>query len=282
MKRLALSVVPAALLLLSSAHAHATDIKACIKSAEASQDLRDKGQYLRARQELLTCSNEGCPAQVRSDCLSWLAELDRQAPSVVVHPKGPKGDDLVDVAVFLDGEKLVPRLDGKPILVDPGAHTFRYETQGFAPVEQKILVNAGEKMRVLDVKFGDAAVTKTTQPEPPHDKPTSGGPPTMAWVLGGVAVVALGTSAVFGISGLSKRSELWDDACSTTKTCSQSDVDGVKTKFLIADVAGAVGIVSAAVATYLFVSAPKAGSSSTTVGVGLVPGGGAVRWGGAF
>ena len=58
----------------------------------------------------------------------------------------------------------------------------------------------------------------------------------------------------------------------------QSDVDSVKTKFIIADIAGGIGIVSAVVAGYFFVTAPK----STSVGVNLLPGGGTIRWGGAF
>lgn len=258
--------------LLVGHRATAGDVKACVRAAEASQELRDHGSYLRARQELVTCSNEGCPQQIRTDCTTWLNELDRTTPSVIVHAKGPKSEDLVEVAVSLDGTQLVPRLDGKAILVDPGAHTFRFETAGHPAVEQKVLVNVGEKLRILDVAFAKTADKPASPPESPA------GPPTVAWVLGGVAVVAIGTSAVFGITGLSKRSDLYSDPCSDTNTCSQSDVDSVKTRFLVADVAGGIGIVSAVVAGYFFITAPKAAS----VGVNILPGGGAIRWGGTF
>ncbi len=260
--------------LLASQHAFAGDVKACVKAAETSQELRDHGSYIRARQELLTCSNEGCPQQIRTDCTNWLNELDRTTPSIIVHAKSPKGEDLAEVVVSMDGAQLVPRLDGKAILVDPGAHTFRYETAGATAVEQKVVVNVGEKLRILDVAFGAPAKPEAPPPPPPEKT----GVPTMTWVLGGVAIVAIGTSAIFGIAGLSKRSDLYADPCSDSNTCSQSEVDSVKTKFLVADIAGGIGIASAVVAGYFFLTAPK----STSVGVNLLPGGGAIRWGGAF
>jgi hypothetical protein len=102
-----------------------------------------------------------------------------------------------------------------------------------------------------------------------------------AWVFAGIAVVAFGTEAYFGLSGLSDRSNL-ENGCGKTQTCNPSDVDSVRTKFTVADIALAVGIVSAGLSAYFFLTHHADASQSAHVDFAPLPGGGAATLGGRF
>lgn len=272
--------------------AHADEKQQCLQASDQGQSLRDDGKYRRAREAFATCARPVCPTIVQRDCIKWLADLEATSPSVVVNAKDDKGNDLIAVKVTVDGTPLASSLDGRPVLVDPGEHTFRYETDGFPPVEERVVIHAGEKSRVLTVQFGtpaapaSAAAPATSSPAASPEAPKeSTGISTSAWVFGGIAVVAFGMEAYFGISGLSDRSTL-ENSCGPTHTCQQSQVDSIRTKFTVADIALGVGIVSAGLSAYFFLSHHSSDSSpppqSAHVDFTPLPGGGAATFGGRF
>jgi len=280
---------------LSTSRAGADDKQQCLAASDQGQQLRDDGKYRRAREAFSACARDACPALVRRDCMKWLADLEQSSPSVVVGAKDDKGGDLVDVTVLVDGAPLVTKLDGKPVPVDPGAHVLRFETRGYPRVEQHVMVHAGEKSRLLVVQFGTPAppappATPATATAPaaaaaPADPGhTPEGTRTSAWVFGGLALVAFGTEAYFGFSGLSDRSSLKAQACAQTASCPQSSVDSIRTKFTVADIALGVGIASAAISAYLFLAPPSetVPSHAAAVDVVPVPGGAAVSVAGRF
>jgi hypothetical protein len=283
-----------ALLASLSGGANAGDEKQqCLAASDEGQQLRDDGGYRRARDAFASCARDVCPGLVRDDCMKWLAELDQSIPSVVVGAKDPAGSDLVDVAVLVDGALLAPKLDGKPIQVDPGAHLLRFETAGYPAVELHVVVRAGEKSRLLAVQFGTptpllSPMTPTASPVPSlsagDDAPRPHGPRTSAWIFGGIAAAAFGTEAYFGLRGLSDRSALQSQTCAQTATCAQTSVDAIRTKFTVADVALAIGIANAAIAVYLFVATPSAPGPTRAAGIDLVPvpGGAAMSMAGRF
>jgi len=290
-------VAAVALLALGSlgatAHARADSKQQCMAASDQGQQLRDDGHYQRARQAFVTCARDKCPAIVRRDCVKWLAELDQASPTVVVSAKGGKGEDLVDVKVTVDGELLVAKLDGKPTAVDPGSHLFRYETAGYPPVESQVMIHAGEKSRLLPVQFG----TPPPPPPPPPPKPavarhddggdqtrTPEGVRTSAWVFGGLSVLGFASEAYFGLSGVSDLNSLKGQPCAKTASCPENSVDTIRTKFTVADISLGVGIVSGALAAYLFIAGPSAEPPKTSAQFGLtpLPGGGAATIGGRF
>jgi hypothetical protein len=292
-----LAVLAAAL--LAPAAARADDKAQCLTASDDGQSQRDDGKYRRARESFATCSRDVCPALVRRDCTKWLAELSQSWPSVVVSAKDDKGGDLVGVSVRVDGDVLVSKLDGKPMAVDPGSHTFRFEAAGFPAVEQQVVVHAGEKSRLLAVQFG-AAPSATpdakaapagdgSAQEPSGDAPadstrTPQGTRISAWVFAGLSVAAFGTGAYFGLSGLGDRSNLQSQPCAKTSSCPQSSVDSIKTKYTVADIALGVGVVSAGLSVYLFLAAPSsdAPAKSSAVDVTALPGGAQLTYGGRF
>jgi hypothetical protein len=273
-----LLAVPAVLAVMAFegvASAAPDDREQCASSAEDAQKLRDEGKYRRAREQMLVCARDVCPGPIKSDCGKWLTELDRDAPTVVFGARDSKGADVFDVKVSMDGSPIQEKLDGKPVLVDSGEHTFRFESKDGSVKEEKVLLRAAEKARPIIATFG----TGGTPPPPP---PPGGGEGSIvpAIVVGGIGVIALGSFAIFGIGG---KNDV-DDLQKCKPTCPEKDVDSARTKLIIADISLGVGIVALGVATYMFLTRPKVDTSKVTTGTttwlrfdaGPVAGGGGV------
>lgn len=285
-----LGLLASSALLSMSGVAFADEREQCVTAADQAQDLRDKGFYRRAREQMLVCSRDVCPGAVKRDCAQWLTDLDTAAPTVVVSAK-VGGSDITAVKVSLDGQPLTDKLDGKPILVDPGEHTFRYETPGAPAKEEKAVIIAGQKNRVMSVVFGPEAPNtgNTGGSQPPAQDGGEKAPiPVLAYVLGGVGVVGLGAATFFWLSGLGDKSHL-EDTCGPKNGkagfCSQSDVDSARTKLVIGDISGGVGIVALGAAAYFVIARPKVEAKAQTgwnVDVRPLPGGGAAFVGASF
>ncbi|HVH47250.1 MAG TPA: hypothetical protein VM925_33160 [Labilithrix sp.] len=253
----------------------------CAASAEQAQQLRDEGKYRRAREQMLVCVRNVCPGPIKVDCGKWLSELDRDAPTVVFGARDNKGTDIVDVKVSMDGAPLQARLDGKPVLVDSGEHSFKFEGPDGTVREERVLLRAAEKARPIIVTFA-----APDAPVPPRNDSNGTGafdktlvPPLVA---AGIGVVALGSFAIFGLAGKSDVDEL--QRCKPM--CAEERVDSARTKLTIADVSLGVGVVALGVATYLYLTRPVAHAASETaidaskIGRALRFDGGAIRGGG--
>jgi hypothetical protein len=231
-----------AALVLAPSVAHADD---CIGAYEATQTLRKDGKLMTARKEAALCARAECPAILARDCSKWIGELDASIPTVVLDARSPKGAEVADVHVKLDGMTLVEKIDGKAIQVDPGAHTFVFEVPGSAAVEKSVVVREGEKNRRISATIA----TSSSTPAPSKDDGV-GAIPLGVWIFGGVSVAALATSAIFAIDGLGRKSDL--DACKPH--CSPDDVDAMNARFTFADVALGAGVMAGAAALWLYVT----------------------------
>ena len=235
--------------------AHADDREQCASAADQAQQLRDEGKYRRAREQLITCARDVCPAPIKRDCLEWLSQVESTAPTVVFGAKdGTK--DLSDVKVYVDGAVVTERLDGKPVQMDLGKHTVKFEYQGQTK-DEEVIIGAGQKNRNVTVTFGGAAAAgggAVGGPAGPPPAESGSGSLVPAIIVGGIGVLALGSFAVFGLGGKSDVSDL-EKTCKPR--CAESDVDAARTKLLIADISLGVGIVALGVATYLVIARPK-------------------------
>jgi hypothetical protein len=276
--------------------ARADEKQQCVTASEQAQDLRDKGRYGEAHDAFATCARDVCPALVRHDCTGWLAELEQAWPSVVFAAKDDVGNDLVDVQVRLDGEVVVKQLDGKPFPVDPGQHVFRFESGKFPPVDQPVMIHAGEKSRVLNVVIHKNAPDDEGTPPGPtppgndgqHRRVTASepGPPVLAWVFAGVAVAAFGTEAYLGVTGVSDLNALKGLPCAKTGSCDAGTVQAIRVRFLVADISLGVGVVSTLLSAYFFLAPrdpkSKPAKAGTLVDFTPLPGGGMASVGGRF
>ena len=151
----------------------------CIKPSERGQSQRDEGKYRAARQSFIQCSRDLCPTVLLKMCMGWLQEIDQTAPTLVLGARDEQGHDVADVTVSFDGEPLTSRLDGRPIEVDTGEHVLRFEREHSLPVEEKLILRAGERARVVTVTFQSDT---PSQPTPPRDVETpAAAPAPVAW-----------------------------------------------------------------------------------------------------
>lgn len=270
----------AALLLLVSAHTALADEKrVCVQAFEEAQQLRMDGKLRAARERLLTCSNERCPALLRQDCTQWTSEVLAAMPTVVFGARDPAGRDVASARVLVDGAVVAARLDGEPVTLDPGRHVFRFEAAGVPPVEQQALIRAGEKNREITVTMGGTS-TPAAPAAPPEAAPSGASPANapdggttshsmspLVWIFGGVGVASLGASLGLELSVKSDADRL--RATCGPGGCSASQVDPLKTRQAVAGIALGTGIVSLGVATYFFLAHHDAPAASATAGAHL-------------
>ena len=256
-RRLSAAVITMAMASASLAYADITKDQ-CVDANAKGQDLRRDGKLAQAREQLRRCSDAACPAIVRSDCTKRLDDLESAQPSIVFDVKDPSGADVFDVKVSMDGQPLADRLDGKPIDVDPGPHTFTFESAGKPPVTGKLLIKEGEARRHTRVIVGGGeapppaptappqvapAVPTATAPTtvappppplapPPPTAPTQPAPPPAAAgpgalsglqvlgvVVGGAGVVGVGLGAYLGLSAQSAWSKAKSDCGGDPSNC---------------------------------------------------------------
>ena len=292
--------------LLSSAapHAAVADItKAdCIEADTRAQNERRGLQFRRAREDLEACSQEACPKLVRDDCTQRLNDLDTATPSVTFAAKDAAGEDLVAVKVAMDGAPIAHTLSGAALRVDPGPHAFTFETSGAATVTKRLVLREGERGRTETVTFADLHSDASPREKRAEGAATPdagakrwGGQRTGAVVLGGAGVAGVVVGAVLGAMSFSAWSSS-KAACSTgpggcpDRAKALADHDSAVTDALVSDVGFVAGGLLLAGAVALFVTAPSGDGarspSSTAVSLGvtpaLLPGGGALRFGGSF
>jgi hypothetical protein len=274
--------------------------KACVDAYGNAQELRKNNDLLKAREAMITCAGPTCPGIIQNDCTAWLGQVVDAIPSVVLVAKVDQ-EDVFDVSVAMDGKAIASQLDGKPIEINPGLHSFVFQRASGAPVEKKVIIPAHSKSQIVAVEWRSPAAAR-----PVEGGPTPAGAehsqeaahqdlvrpvPAVVYVLGGVAVAAFGTFAVLGLTGNSTKQHL-ESTCGPTHTCSQSDVSSLETRFVIADVAVGVGAVAAVSALTVFLLRPAHAAhplavtapSSAVMALGVAPtaGGAALEWTGSF
>lgn len=264
--------------------------KECAAAYVEAQKLKAASSFKKAREQLILCAKDECLAAVKKDCVAWLDEVNAALPSIVIEAKGPDGKETFDVKVSIDGEVVADKLDVKAIEVDPGTHKLTLEYAGEEPVEQELILRQGQKNKTIEVSFAkkkdDKPPAAGPEPEPePEPEPKAsgtGGPPTLSYVLGGVGLLALGGTAYFWLGASSAESDLESKGCEPN--CPQGDVDSIKQKRLIGDIALGVGVVCIGAAAYLWLApgkkAPPKEAAALDVRVG--PNGAWAGYGGRF
>jgi hypothetical protein len=107
-----------------------------------------------ARDLLSTCAKAACGRALKQECTTQFVRLDSaDIPSIVPSATDSAGAPLVDVEVAMDGEHLTSRLDGQPLLVDPGLHEFSFTTSSGLNASQKVMIVQGERGRLLSVSL---------------------------------------------------------------------------------------------------------------------------------
>jgi hypothetical protein len=267
----------------------------CLGATESFLKLRTDHKLRAAREQLLVCSADSCPAEMREECVHRLDEVSAALPTVVFTVKNGFGQELSKVKVTMDGEVVATSLDGGAITLDPGNHEFRFEIEGQPATTETLLLHEGEKGRHEAVTIGPVVSAP-----PPHEEtlppavptapaasasvaapvpgtPSTGGIGTVkavALVGGGVGVASLITGGVLGLlaasSWVTAQQECPDPrmGCGTQAIDHQRSASGLATGSTIAFVAGGVLAVGGVT---LFLLAGNGASRS--VGLQLRPAG---------
>src|SRR5690606_3670574 len=151
-----------------------------------------------------------------------------ELPTFVFGAQDPSGADLRDARVLVDGTPVGLTSGGRPIPLDPGHHTIRFEHRSFGTLTEEIVARGGEKNRVLVVRFR-AHASARTDPRPAevdaaaHEtRPV----PLATWVLGAASAAALAVFAGFGATAVG---DYYDWSCDVG--CSRSEKRSVDTRF---------------------------------------------------
>jgi hypothetical protein len=234
----------------------------CVAASEGGLAARDHGHLRDAKKSFVVCAADTCPKPLRIDCARWLDEVEASIPTVVFGAKDRSGADVFDVKVSVDGEHVLGTEQGKAVALDPGPHVVRFERASSKPFETKILLRTGEHNRpilaTLEDKPREEVGTKPLGPSSSERSPTEQ-VPTATWILGGVGLAGIGSFALFGILGMNEKSDL-TQRCG--QQCTDAEILGLKTKYVVADVSLGIGLVALGLATYFWLTAPKTSTVS--------------------
>ena len=245
----------------ANARPRATSDKAvCVDAAAQGQTLRDAHQIIEARVQFQSCARASCPSAVQNDCVTWLSELDRSLSTVVLSAKDQGGNDVLDVAVSLDGHPLVGGLDGQAIPINPGLHTFRFERAGSPAITEQLPIKEGERARAISVVFQS----------PPAVERASGSrwgtQRILSVVVGGAGVAGVVTGIAIALNAKVNDSNAAGEAGAARHTDSES----AASEGNVATVVLSVGAALAATGVVLWFTAPVARTSVGTNGQQLI------------
>lgn len=271
----ALALAAVACVLVLPTNASALDRATCAATSEEGQLLRGSGKLVEARRAFSKCLVESCPTVVRKDCAQWHEEIAGSIPRVVV--RVVDGDaDVPDADVRLDDTR-VDGGSGRAIDVDPGTHVVRVTARDGRKAQLSIVVVEGERQRAIVVRLPppDQGSSGRAEPEAsPAPGASRGEVPTISWVLGGVGIVALGVGVGLEVSTIVGYDDLDASPCGRTRTCTDAEVDPLRTRQALAVGAGVLGALALVAAGYFFFTAP----SKTTAARGAHFAGGGLRF----
>lgn len=270
--------------------ANADDKADCLTAADKGQRARKDRLLTEARTQFQTCARAVCPQIVRQDCATWQNELSKILPSITLAVRDPDDHDVIEAKIFLDAKPLAEKVDGKPVVLDPGEHVFRVEAEGFEPSDVRVIAREGES-RNLDIKLQKKAVAPAPTPEPPPPAPepeVGGGHTVPPWIVVGVGAAGVATGLVmYGIGSSSFPSEC-DASTQKCKTGTAPDVvekaqsaDGLQKTGLIVAIGGGVVLAGGLLWHFLEPTAPSK-SIAKNVSPFFSPNGGGVAFSGRF
>jgi hypothetical protein len=288
----------------------------CIEANERAIKLRSENKLTRARAEWLVCAAEACAAEIRTACMSHVADVNKAMPTIVFEAKDAAGKDLASVSVTMDGQPLAARLEGTALSIDPGEHAFRFEVAGTPPVQKTFVIAEGVKERHETIVIGTATAPAAPAASPAqattHERGTpsrvapsiaadASAPPAVAdsaqrdgsWrtvglIAGATGIVGLAVGSAAGLVASSKWSSA-RSACGSPTSCANHDEalaerDSATTAATISTVTFVAGGVALAAGAALFILAPKksVGAVSAAIAPSIEPGGAGMLLRGAF
>lgn len=243
-------------------------VNTCVEAHLAAQELRHAGRLLDSRSQLLVCAHEACPGLVRTECTKYLDDLRLQIPSIVFRAT-VDGVARSDVQVSVDGREICSELSTRAKEFDPGKYRFRFELARFPPVEREISIAEGERLVSVSVEFKSERATQPVRRRPatvPTLAPGERRPiPWTVYAFAGLGAAGIAGFTGMGVSTRHRESEL---RASCWPSCSEEQIDSLKSRALVADGSLVIGSVALALAGAFYFFRPN---ESTQIGAMLTP-----------
>ena len=255
----------------------------CANSYETAQRERARGAFLEATQAAQACSQIECNSLIVHECIKLLEQFKNETPSMVFSARNGRGEEIANVKVEIDGKLVTEHIDGLPIAVNPGLHTFRFQTEGEDPVEIKHTARVGDKNRLIEVQLGKPLPATTAPAAGAAGAPVAPAPvqhvskpiPAASIVLGGVGIVGLG---VFGYLRLKATSDYNDLSNGCSPRCNPDDVDKVHTKYQFSYVGLGVGLAGLGSAALVYALSRDSGTPSSEIALVPTQDGARAQW----
>ena len=141
-----------------------------------AQKAETENRLIEARAAFETCSDNRCVEA--ENCRADRVRLDKIVPSVRFHTATINRSRIsVDAGALME-------IPTTPLVLDPGRHVVRYETESGTMREVTFVLRAGEQQREVELETADD--------ERPRDDGCSAGPVVLAGVGGVLALAGVG------------------------------------------------------------------------------------------
>jgi hypothetical protein len=205
----------------------------CSAKYQSAQRQRAAGKLTLARTDLLQCAEPACPPFVSNDCKTWLAEVDRDLPTLVFAVLDSNGGDVPSAVVRVDGVDVANATDGLGHAVDPGGHVFEASAGG-QTLRQQLVVRVAEKSRRVELRLPIASAQLA------EGSASSPRVHIGVYVLGSVGVAGLAVGTALWIAG-SHAAKTYNADCITTG-CTESQRTRVARELVAGDLAWGLGL----------------------------------------
>lgn len=274
--------------MFGSGSARADDKAACASAYETGQEMRNRGEFLRAREQLVACARPVCKDWMVAECTKWLDELDRRQPTIVLTAENERGE-VVDLVKVIDesGRSIAEGATGRAIALDPGPHQLTFVARDGSKVVVLKMVQEGQQAVPIKAVFEPAkGAIVSNRPGAEPKAATSNAHPwrTAGWAAVGAGMVGLGAGAALGIVALGKKSSANCDDANVCDPGTTSGIEGAALGSTVGFVAGSL-FLAGGLAVLLFgpSAAPeRAGVAGLRVTPIATPSGTALLLGGTF
>jgi hypothetical protein len=235
---------------------------------ETAQDLQRSGKLVEAQAQLLTCAASACPTAVRLDCADRLQSVEQALPTVVFTPRDAGGGDTSAASLAVDGVVQSAPLDGTPVAVDPGTHTFTLILAGRAPVLLRLALKKGDRVRrevVFEATGGTAGASSEGALGGGSVGPRGSAQASavltrrIGWAAIGAGAAGMTLGTVFGFVALGRRLSL-GHACNGGSECPDGQEDNIESMHVNAvasNVSFAIGVLGLAAGGVLLFGFPQ-------------------------
>jgi hypothetical protein len=211
---------------------------------QSHYQLREYATALRTLERYLDEGGDKVTGDRRAEVERELAELRARVAHVTVVA------NVEDVDVALDDAPLGKASRSEPRLVGEGRHRVTASKPGYMPVTEVVDIAGGDSPTL----HFDLTPVAPELPSPPPARPRPTPNYAASIVTGAVGVAGLAVGTVFGVLTLNGRAALSGE-CTAAKVCqpkAQGDIDAYARNGTISGVGFGFGVVSLAVAGFLF------------------------------